>query len=204
MAKVLEEFRFVNENTLTLKGRVAREVDIYVAQLMVEGVLDGLNFVEIAALMSAFVCDYKPRPAKGDDINMYSPFSKDDTYTESLETALQRTYQIVSKIIKFETTFNAYYNPLPEEQFIFSIINFHLVDTVYKWADGFNFIEAKEDCKAPEGIIVRTIMRLSMLLGNIKNTCRIMGSSDLEAKIDLAIESIKRDIVFCQSLYLSA
>lgn len=65
MAKVLEEFKFVNDNTLTLKGRVAREVDIYVAQVMVEGVLDSLNFAEIAALMSAFVCDYKPRPAKG-------------------------------------------------------------------------------------------------------------------------------------------
>lgn len=81
MAKLLEEFKFVNENALTLKGRVAREVDIYVAQVIVEGVLDSLNFAEIAALMSAFVCDYKPRPAKGDDINMYSPFSKDDTYT---------------------------------------------------------------------------------------------------------------------------
>ena len=32
---------------------------------------------------------------------------------------------------------------------VFSIINFHLADTVYKWADGFDFIEAKEDTKAP-------------------------------------------------------
>lgn len=61
---------------------MAREVDIYVAQVLVEGVLDPLNFAEVAALMSAFVCDYKPRPGRGvDEINMYSPFSKDDTYT---------------------------------------------------------------------------------------------------------------------------
>ena len=58
---------------------------------------------------------------------------------------------------------------------------------MYKWADGYDFIEAKEDCKAPEGTIVRSIMRLSMLLSNIKSTCRLMGSSDLEKKIDLAI-----------------
>jgi len=62
---------------------------------------------------------------------------------------------------------------------IYSIINFHLADTVYKWADGFDFIEAKQDTKAPEGTIVRTIMRLNMLLGNIKSTCRLLGSSDL-------------------------
>ena len=81
----------------------------------------------------------------------------------------------------------AYLNPLPEDQHLFSIINYHLVDTVYKWADGFDFVEAKDDCKAPEGTIVRTIMRLNMLMGNIKSTCRIIGSSDLEHKIDEAI-----------------
>lgn len=84
-----------------------------------------------------------------------------------------------------------------------SIINFHLVDTVYKWSVGFDFAEAKQDTKAPEGTIVRAIMRLNMLLTNIKSVCRLLGSSELEAKIDLAVESIKRDIVFCQSLYLS-
>lgn len=174
------------------------------AQLLVEGVLDSLNFAEVAALMSAFVCDYKPRPSRGDEIHQYSPFSKDDTYTDNLEYALTRTHQIISKMVQYEINNEAYYNPLPEEQLLFSIINFQLVDTVYKWAEGLDFIEAKDECKAPEGIIVKSIMRLNMLLGNIKNTCRIMGSSDLEAKIDMAIDSIKRDIVFCQSLYLSA
>ncbi len=30
-----------------------------------------------------------------------------------------------------------------------------------------------------------------------------MGNSELEKKIDAAVEMIKRDIVFCQSLYLT-
>lgn len=98
----------------------------------------------------------------------------------------------------------AFLNPLPEEQHLFSIINYNMVETVYKWSDGYDFVEAKEDCKAPEGTIVRAIMRLNMLLGNVKNTCRLMGSSDLEKKIDNGIDSIKRDIVFTPSLYLSA
>lgn len=84
-----------------------------------------------------------------------------------------------------------------------STLNFHLVDTVYKWASGLDFKEAIIDTRAPEGTVVKTIMRLNMLLGNIKNVCRILGSSDLEAKVDEAVESIRRDIVFCQSLYLT-
>lgn len=80
---MLEEFRFIKDDSLTLKGRIAREVDIYAAQVIVEGILDPLNFAEITALMSAFVCDFKPRPPKGEDIS-YSPFSKYDTYTVNL------------------------------------------------------------------------------------------------------------------------
>lgn len=35
MLKLLNEFNFINENALTLKGRIAREVDIYVTQVIV-------------------------------------------------------------------------------------------------------------------------------------------------------------------------
>lgn len=51
-------------------------------------------------MMSAFVCDYKPRPPKGEDFS-YSPFSKHDIYTDNLENALNKTYQIVSKVVKY-------------------------------------------------------------------------------------------------------
>ena len=84
MINLLGEYKFVKDNSLTLKGKVARQVDIYVAQIIVEAVLDPLNYAQIAALMSAFVCDFKPRFFKGEDTNPYSPFSKDDTYTDAL------------------------------------------------------------------------------------------------------------------------
>ena len=60
-----------------------------------------------------------------------------------------------------------------------SIVNFHLCDTVYKWALGFDFVEAAYDTDAPEGVIVKSILRLNMLLSNIKGVCKILGNSDL-------------------------
>ena len=51
--------------------------------------------------------------------------------------------------------------------------------------------------------MVRTIMRLNQLLVNVKSVCRIIGNHELEGKVAIAIDSIKRDIVFCQSLYLT-
>lgn len=43
MIRLLNDFNFIKDNTLTLKGRIAREVDIYVAQVIIEAVLDPLN-----------------------------------------------------------------------------------------------------------------------------------------------------------------
>lgn len=70
MLLVLTNFGFINTtikedntlvSTLTLKGRIAKEVDIFVAQIIVEGILEPLDSAEIPALLSAFVCDFKPR-----------------------------------------------------------------------------------------------------------------------------------------------
>lgn len=58
-----------------MKGRIAREVDIYVAQVIVEAVLDPLNSAELAALLSAFVCDFKPRVNYRDDDKNVNPFN---------------------------------------------------------------------------------------------------------------------------------
>ena len=98
--------------------------------------------------MSAFVCDYKPRPARGQS-NSYSPFNNNDTYTKPLDNAISKTYNIISKMVQYEINNEAYLNPLPEEELLFSIINFHLADTVYKWAVGFDFAQAKQDSNAP-------------------------------------------------------
>lgn len=62
-----------------------------------------------------------------------------------------------------------------------------MADTVYKWSIGFDFNEARIGTQAPEGTIVRTIMRLSQLLANTKAVCRIIGNSELENKINDAL-----------------
>jgi hypothetical protein len=43
MLKVLQRFKFVSDASILLKGRIAREVDVYVAEVLVEAVLDPLN-----------------------------------------------------------------------------------------------------------------------------------------------------------------
>lgn len=51
--------------------------------------------------MSAFVCDYRPRPGRGEE-NSYSPFDNSHTYTKGLDAAIAKTYSIVSRIVQYE------------------------------------------------------------------------------------------------------
>lgn len=151
--------------------------------------MDELEPSEIAALMSAFVCDYKPRPSKNDDSDERSPFAKDHVYTTKLSKAIDQTYMIVKNIIEEEEASQAYLGLTADsmDEHLLTLLNFHLCETVYKWAIGFDFSEAMSDTKAPEGMIVRTILRLNQLLSNVKSVCRIIGNFDLESKVNIAI-----------------
>ena len=54
-----------------------------------------------------------------------------------------------------------------------------------------------------EGSIVRSITRLDELCREVRNCARVIGNPTLYRKMEAAGETIKRDIVFAASLYVS-
>jgi len=54
-----------------------------------------LDSAEIAALLSAFVCDYKPRPARGEEDIIITPIPKDTNYSTALTKAIGKTLRVV-------------------------------------------------------------------------------------------------------------
>ena len=97
-------------NTLTLKGRIAKEVDIYVAEVIVEAILDDLDYAEVAALMSAFVCDFKPRPGRNEESEFVSPIPTKTTFTSMLTKAIGKTLHVIQEIANHEEECQAYIN----------------------------------------------------------------------------------------------
>lgn len=80
----------------------------------------------------------------------------------------------------------------------------HLLNILYAWfLQGTPFAEICELTDVPEGLIVRTIVRLDETCREFKNAAAIMGNSALHKKMDLASNAIKRDIVFAASLYVT-
>jgi superfamily II RNA helicase len=63
MVRVLKELHYIDrEEMMLLKGRLAREVgDIYVAEVMLAGILERLTPAGLAAVLGGFVNQFKRR-----------------------------------------------------------------------------------------------------------------------------------------------
>lgn len=190
---VLQSLEFIDaKHNVLLKGRVACEINSGWELIMTELVLD--NFLgdfepeEIVALLSCFV--YEGRTNDEEDIPM----------TPRLEKGKKRILEITEKILK-EYSAKRVILTSEEEDFM-QRKRFALVNVVYEWARGLTFNEIMERSLEAEGTIVRVITRLDEICREVKNAALIVGDSTLHAKMSEAQERIKRDIVFCASLYL--
>ena len=84
-----------------------------------------------------------------------------------------------------------------------TVLNFGLTVVVYEWARGKAFKDILQMTSVQEGVIVRTITRLYELCKDFWNAAKVLGNPSLYRKMEEAATSIKRDIVFTASLYVT-
>ncbi|KAF7833739.1 DExH-box ATP-dependent RNA helicase DExH11 isoform X2 [Senna tora] len=173
-----------------MKGRVACEMnsgeELICTECLFENQLDDLEPEEAVALMSAFVFQQK---------NTSEP-----SLTTKLSEAKHRLYKTAIRLGELQAEQNLPINP---EEYAQENLKFGLVEVVYEWAKGTPFSEICELTDVPEGLIVRTIVRLDETCREFKNAAAIMGNSALCKKMEIASNAIKRDIVFAASLYIT-
>lgn len=76
------------------------------------------------------------------------------------------------------------------------------MEAVYAWCQGAKFVEVQKLTKAFEGSTIRTLRRLEELVRQIMTAAKAIGNQELEEKFTKGGDLIRRDIVFCSSLYL--
>lgn len=191
--EVLEQLEFIDANqNVMLKGRVACEInlgwELVLTELILDNFLGDLEAEEIVALLSCFV--YEGRTKDEEDLPI----------TPRLKKAKGRIQEITGKLLRI---YNEHQVVLTsEEEEFLQRKRFALVNVVYEWARGLPFNEIMEISVELEGIIVRVITRLDEICREVKNAALIVGDSALHSKMSKAQERIKRDIVFCASLYI--
>ncbi|KAJ0700019.1 putative RNA helicase [Helianthus annuus] len=188
---VLKEIGCIDSDLVVeIKGRVACEMnsgeELICTECLFENQLDDLEPEEAVALMSAFV--FQQRNAS------------EPSLTPRLAQAKQRLYDTAIKLGQLQAHFKIQIEP---EEYARENLKFGLVEVVYEWAKGTPFADICELTDVPEGLIVRTIVRLDETCREFRNAAAIMGNSALYKKMEVASNAIKRDIVFAASLYIT-
>lgn len=190
---VLKEANYVDDNlNVLLKGRVACEIttgfEMYVTELILDNFLASYEPEEIVALLSAFVFEGMRGVEDAENV------------TPKLDRGKAQLLKIVNYVHDLSEK-NQVPLTMEEEEFA-ERGRFGLMAAVYEWARGMSFSEITSLVDVQEGIIVRVINRLDEVCRAVMSAARIIGDVDLYDKVALAQERIKRDIVFCSSLYL--
>lgn len=191
--QVLETLGFIDSNhNVGLKGRVGCEInsgwELAITELILDNFLGDFEPEEIVALLSCFV--YEGRT--NDD--------EDPPLTPRLERGKQKIMEISKNVLDVCSS-NQIALTAEEAEFL-ERKRFALMNVVYEWARGLSFNEIMQMSTEAEGTIVRVITRLDEVCRQVKSAALIVGDSTLHSKMSEAQERIKRDIVFCASLYL--
>ena len=84
----------------------------------------------------------------------------------------------------------------------FSCVQINRMEAVFAWCKGAKFIEVQKLTDTFEGTTIRTLRRLEELIRQLASAAKAIGNHELQHKFERGSELLKRDIVFCSSLYL--
>jgi antiviral helicase SKI2 len=192
---VLRELGYLNENeTVTVKGRVACEVntceELIVSEMIFDGVLNNMAPEEIVACLSALVFQER----KDED------YSDNTALPARLIECCEKMKEIAVQLGQVQKENGLAIDPA---DYCDRVLKFGLVHVVYEWACGVSFASICMLTEVQEGSIVRAMTRLDELCREVRNCARVIGNPTLYRKMEAAGETIKRDIVFASSLYVS-
>lgn len=194
--EVLRKLNYINEeNVPELKAKVACLMSVHelvITEMLTENMLSDCSAAELAALLSVFV--YQQKQIDDETVEEQKvPKTRLEIKCQQLKEIAERI-GIVQKLCGFDQTVDDFVDTL----------KFGLVQVVHRWAEGASFGEILKITDEQEGIIVRCIQRLDEVLRAVKAACKLIGYPDICEKIEVANQSINRDIVFAASLYVCA
>ncbi|KAJ1257530.1 hypothetical protein BS78_10G003100 [Paspalum vaginatum] len=187
--RVLRRLGYVtSDDVVEVKGKVACEIssadELTLTELMFSGALKDATVEQMVALLSCFVWQEKlqdaPKPREELDLLFYQ---------------LQETARRVANLqleCKIQIDVESFVNSFRPD----------IMEAVYSWARGSKFYQIMEMTQVFEGSLIRAIRRLEEVLQQLILASKSIGETQLEAKLEEAVNKIKRDIVFAASLYL--
>ena len=195
MKRVLRRLGHIsNDDILTLKARVACEInaadELLVTELLFEGTFNDLHPNVAVAILAAFADTARVR----DDAD-----AERDALPQELQGPFRALQDAARRVAKTQEDCGIEIDP---EEYAKSF-NAENVKIAYLWCNkDMTFAKIMKETSQFEGSIVRMIRRLEELAREVAASCAALGNQTLQKKFETGITNIKRDIVFAASLYL--
>lgn len=189
-SRVLKKLGHIDaDGVVQLKGRAACLIDtgdeLLVTELMFNGTFNDLDHHQIAALASCFI----PVDKSSEQIQLRAELAKP---LQQLQNSARRIAEIQHEC-KLEVNVDEY---------VEAAVRPYLMDVIYCWSKGVSFAEVIQMTDIFEGSIIRLARRLDEFLNQLRGAANAVGEADLEKKFLAASESLRRGIMFANSLYL--
>ncbi|XP_027339967.1 DExH-box ATP-dependent RNA helicase DExH10 isoform X1 [Abrus precatorius] len=189
-SRVLKKLGHIDaDGVVQLKGRAACLIDtgdeLLVTELMFNGTFNDLDHHQVAALASCFI----PGDKSSEQIQLRTELARP---LQQLQDSARRIAEIQHEC-KLDINVNEY---------VESTVRPYLMDVIYSWSKGANFADVIQMTDIFEGSIIRSARRLDEFLNQLHAAANAVGEADLEKKFAAASESLRRGIMFANSLYL--
>ncbi|KAI8014695.1 DExH-box ATP-dependent RNA helicase DExH10 [Camellia lanceoleosa] len=189
-SRVLKKLGHIDtDGVVQLKGRAACLIDtgdeLLVTELMFNGTFNDLDHHQIAALVSCFI----PGDRSSEQIHLRAELAKP---LQQLQDSARRIADIQHEC-KLE---------INVDEYVEAAVRPFLMDVIYCWSKGASFAEVIQMTDIFEGSVIRLARRLDEFLNQLCAAAHAVGEADLEKKFAAASESLRRGIMFANSLYL--
>ncbi|KAK9989592.1 hypothetical protein SO802_029831 [Lithocarpus litseifolius] len=189
-SRVLKKLGHIDaDGVVQLKGRAACLIDtgdeLLVTELMFNGTFNDLDHHQIAALSSCFI----PGDKSSEQIQLRTELGR----------PLQQLQESARRIAEIQHECKLDVNV---DEYVESTVRPYLMDVIYCWSKGANFEEVIQMTDIFEGSIIRSARRLDEFLNQLRTAAQAVGEANLENKFAAASESLRRGIMFANSLYL--
>ncbi|CAN6677587.1 unnamed protein product [Malus baccata var. baccata] len=189
-SRVLKKLGHIDaEGVVQLKGRAACLIDtgdeLLVTELMFNGTFNDLDHHQIAAIASCFI----PVDKSNEQIQLRTELARP---LQQLQESARRIAEIQHEC-KLDVNI---------EEYVESTVRPFLMDVIYCWSKGASFAEVTQMTDIFEGSIIRAARRLDEFLNQLRTAAQAVGEVALEEKFTGASESLRRGIMFANSLYL--
>jgi superfamily II RNA helicase len=189
---ILNEKKYIQNEKITIKGIIASGInecnELIFSEMIENGLLDNLEFSEIAAILSSFINEKEQ--------------VSNEIYISDLKVSNNIKY-----VLKELEKYAKIYIDLEDKYELHICTDYKLyldyIEAAYIWSSGGNIHEVYKNINVYDGNFVKMIMRLNNIFENLIELCNLIEKYELIAKIENYNNILIRDITMINSLYVT-